>query len=87
MPQANRSVSTTESDVAGRPSAPGRRGRRPALDADERRRLAALIARMVLVDGREQKEVLQHLKQAEPDLPHLDASTVSRLYRYALDSG
>lgn len=64
-----------------------RRGRRPALDPNDRRRLAARIAKMVLVDRLEQKEILQQLKRSEPSLAHIDASTVSRLYRFALDSG
>ncbi len=64
-----------------------RRGRRPALDPAERRRLSARIAKMVLVDRLEQKEILQKLQKSEPRLTHIDASTVSRLYRFALDSG
>lgn len=64
-----------------------RRGRRPALDPADRRRLAARIAKMVLVDRLEQKEILQYLTKNEPGLSHIDASTVSRLYRFALDSG
>ena len=64
-----------------------RRGRRPALDPNERRRLAARIAKMVLVDRLEQKEILHQLQKGEPGLTHIDASTVSRLYRFALDSG
>ncbi len=64
-----------------------RRGRRPALDPTERRHLAARIAKMVLVDRLEQKEILQQLKRGEPHLAHIDASTVSRLYRFALDTG
>ena len=64
-----------------------RRGRRPALDPNDRRRLAARIAKMVLVDRLEQKEILQQLTKSEPGLAHIDASTVSRLYRYALDTG
>src|SRR5436305_9527353 len=64
-----------------------RRGRRPALDPTDRRRLAARIAKMVLVDRLEQKEILQRLKRSEPGLAHIDASTVSRLYRFALDTG
>ncbi len=64
-----------------------RRGRRPALEPSERRRLAARIAKMVLVDRMEQKEILQQLQKTEPSLIHIDASTVSRLYRFALDSG
>jgi DNA-binding transcriptional regulator LsrR (DeoR family) len=42
---------------------------------------------MVLVDRLEQKEILQQLKRGEPHLAHIDASTVSRLYRFALDTG
>jgi len=64
-----------------------RRGRRPALDPSDRRRLAARIAKMVLVDRLEQKEILQQLTKTEPGLVHIDASTVSRLYRFALDTG
>lgn len=64
-----------------------RRGRRPALDPNDRRRLAARIAKMVLVDRFEQKEILQQLTKSEPGLAHIDASTVSRLYRFALDTG
>lgn len=64
-----------------------RRGRRPALDPNDRRRLAARIAKMVLVDRLEQKEILQQLTKTEPGLAHIDASTVSRLYRFALDTG
>src|SRR5580698_6654306 len=64
-----------------------RRGRRPALDPTDRRRLAARIAKMVLVDRFEQKEILQQLTKSEPGLAHIDASTVSRLYRFALDTG
>lgn len=64
-----------------------RRGRRPALDPTHRRRLAARIAKMVLVDRLEQKEILQQLQKTEPALGHIDASTVSRLYRFALDTG
>ncbi len=64
-----------------------RRGRRPALDPTDRRRLAARIAKMVLVDRLEQKEILQQLTKTEPGLLHIDASTVSRLYRFALDTG
>lgn len=64
-----------------------RRGRRPALDPADRRRLAARIAKMVLVDRMEQKEILQQLLSTEPHLSHIDASTISRLYRFALDSG
>ncbi|HLV78700.1 MAG TPA: sugar-binding domain-containing protein [Chthonomonadaceae bacterium] len=64
-----------------------RRGRRPALDPNERRRLAARIAKMVLIDRLEQKEILQQLNKTDPGLAHLDASTVSRLYRFALDTG
>ncbi|MCS6776696.1 MAG: sugar-binding domain-containing protein [Chloroherpetonaceae bacterium] len=64
-----------------------RRGRRPALDPNERRRLAARIAKMVLVDRLEQKVILQQLLRTEPGLGHIDASTISRLYRFALDSG
>jgi DNA-binding transcriptional regulator LsrR (DeoR family) len=64
-----------------------RRGRRPALDPNDRRRLAARIAKMVLVDRLEQKEILQQLTKSEPGLSHIDASTVSRLYRFALDTG
>src|SRR5579883_3165366 len=64
-----------------------RRGRRPALDPADRRRLAARIAKMVLVDRMEQKEILQQLLSSEPNLAHIDASTISRLYRFALDSG
>jgi DNA-binding transcriptional regulator LsrR (DeoR family) len=64
-----------------------RRGRRPALDPADRRRLAARIAKMVLVDRLEQKEILQQLTKSEPGLAHIDASTVSRLYRFALDTG
>ena len=64
-----------------------RRGRRPALEPNERRRLAARIAKMVLVDRLEQKDILQQLTKSEPGMAHIDASTVSRLYRYALDSG
>lgn len=64
-----------------------RRGRRPALDPNDRRRLAARIAKMVLVDRLEQKEILHQLQKGEPQLTHIDASTVSRLYRFALDSG
>ncbi len=64
-----------------------RRGRRPALDPNDRRRLAARIAKMVLVDRLEQKEILHQLQKGEPGLTHIDASTVSRLYRFALDSG
>ena len=64
-----------------------RRGRRPALDPGERRRLAARIAKMVLVDRLEQKEILQQLTKSEPELAHIDASTISRLYRFALDTG
>ncbi|HLK57356.1 MAG TPA: sugar-binding domain-containing protein [Chthonomonadaceae bacterium] len=64
-----------------------RRGRRPALDPNDRRRLAARIAKMVLVDRLEQKEILQQLTKSEPGLAHIDASTVSRLYRFALDTG
>jgi DNA-binding transcriptional regulator LsrR (DeoR family) len=64
-----------------------RRGRRPALDPTDRRRLAARIAKMVLVDRLEQKEILQQLTKSEPGLAHIDASTVSRLYRFALDTG
>lgn len=64
-----------------------RRGRRPALDPNDRRRLAARIAKMVLVDRLEQKEILQQLMKTEPGLGHIDASTVSRLYRFALDTG
>lgn len=65
----------------------GRRGRRPALEPADRRRLAARIAKMVLVDRLEQKEILQQLMKSEPGLAHIDASTVSRLYRFALDTG
>ncbi|MBC7529162.1 MAG: hypothetical protein H7308_16625 [Chthonomonadaceae bacterium] len=65
----------------------GRRGRRPALDPADRRRLAARIAKMVLVDRLEQKEILVELQKTEPGLTHIDASTVSRLYRFALDTG
>ncbi len=65
----------------------GRRGRRPALDPADRRRLAARIAKMVLVDRLEQKEILVQLQKTEPGLTHIDASTVSRLYRFALDTG
>lgn len=64
-----------------------RRGRRPALDPADRRRLAARIAKMVLVDRLEQKEILQQLNKSEPGLAHMDASTISRLYRFALDTG
>ena len=64
-----------------------RRGRRPALDPNDRRRLAARIAKMVLVDRLEQKEILQQLTKGEPGLAHIDASTISRLYRFALDTG
>src|SRR5260370_13301702 len=64
-----------------------RRGRRPALDPTDRRRLADHIAKMVLVDRLEQKEILQQLTKSEPGLAHIDASTVSRLYRFALDTG
>lgn len=64
-----------------------RRGRRPALEPTDRRRLAARIAKMVLVERMEQKAILQQLTKTEPGLEHIDASTVSRLYRYALDSG
>ena len=64
-----------------------RRGRRPALDPNDKRRLAARIAKMVLVDRLEQKEILQQLTKSEPSLAHIDASTVSRLYRFALDTG
>src|SRR5579862_7407392 len=64
-----------------------RRGRRPALDPTHKRRLAARIAKMVLVDRLEQKEILQQLTKSEPALAHIDASTVSRLYRFALDTG
>ncbi|MCX6378524.1 MAG: hypothetical protein NT023_03475 [Armatimonadetes bacterium] len=64
-----------------------RRGRRPALDPAHRRKLAARIAKMVLVDRFEQKEILQQLQNTEPGLGHIDASTISRLYRFALDSG
>jgi DNA-binding transcriptional regulator LsrR (DeoR family) len=64
-----------------------RRGRRPALDPNDRRRLAARIAKMVLVDRFEQKEILLQLTKSEPGLAHIDASTVSRLYRFALDTG
>lgn len=64
-----------------------KRGRRPTLDPGERRRLAAEIAKMVLIDRLEQKVILQRLRQSEPALSHLDASTVSRLYRYALETG
>ena len=64
-----------------------RRGRRPALDPTDRRRLAARIAKMVLVDRLEQKEILQQLTKSEPGLAHIDASTISRLYRFALDTG
>ena len=64
-----------------------RRGRRPALDPSDRRRLAARIAKMVLVDRLEQKEILQQLTKTEPGLAHIDASTISRLYRFALDTG
>ncbi len=64
-----------------------RRGRRPALDPAHRRKLAARIAKMVLVDRYEQKEILQQLQKSEPALGHIDASTISRLYRFALDSG
>src|SRR5689334_21251995 len=64
-----------------------RRGRRPALEPTDRRRLAARIAKMALVDRLEQKEILQQLTKSEPGLAHIDASTVSRLYRYALDTG
>ncbi len=64
-----------------------RRGRRPALDPTDRRRMAARIAKMVLVDRLEQKEILLQLKRSEPSLAHIDASTVSRLYRFALDTG
>jgi DNA-binding transcriptional regulator LsrR (DeoR family) len=42
---------------------------------------------MVLVDRLEQKEILQQLTKSEPSLAHIDASTVSRLYRFALDTG
>lgn len=42
---------------------------------------------MVLVDRLEQKEILQQLTKTEPNLAHIDASTVSRLYRFALDTG
>jgi DNA-binding transcriptional regulator LsrR (DeoR family) len=42
---------------------------------------------MVLVDRFEQKEILQQLTKSEPGLAHIDASTVSRLYRFALDTG
>jgi DNA-binding transcriptional regulator LsrR (DeoR family) len=42
---------------------------------------------MVLVDRLEQKEILQQLTKSEPGLAHIDASTVSRLYRFALDTG
>ncbi len=69
------------------PTEAKRRGRRPALEPSERRRLAARIAKMVLVDRLEQKEILQKLQSSEPNLVHIDASTVSRLYRFALDSG
>jgi DNA-binding transcriptional regulator LsrR (DeoR family) len=64
-----------------------RRGRRPALEPSDRRRLAARIAKMVLVDRLEQKEILQQLTKSEPSMSHIDASTVSRLYRFALDTG
>lgn len=64
-----------------------RRGRRPALDPSDKRRLAANIAKMVLVDRLEQKDILQQLVKMEPGLAHIDASTISRLYRFALDSG
>lgn len=64
-----------------------RRGRRPALDLTDRRRLAARIAKMVLIDRLEQKEILQKLTRSDPGLAHIDASTVSRLYRFALDTG
>ena len=64
-----------------------RRGRRPALDPAERRRLSARIAKMVLVDRLEQKEILTQLQATETGLTHIDASTVSRLYRFALDTG
>jgi DNA-binding transcriptional regulator LsrR (DeoR family) len=69
------------------PTSDKRRGRRPALDPADRRRLAARIAKMVLVDRLEQKAILQQLMKTEPGLGHIDASTVSRLYRFALDSG
>ena len=42
---------------------------------------------MVLVDRLEQKEILQQLTKTEPGLAHIDASTISRLYRFALDTG
>lgn len=64
-----------------------RRGRRPALDPNDKRRLAARIAKMVLIDRLEQKAILQQLTKSEPALAHIDASTISRLYRYALDTG
>lgn len=64
-----------------------RRGRRPALDPTDKRRLAARIAKMVLIDRLEQKEILQRITKSEPTLAHIDASTVSRLYRFALDTG
>jgi DNA-binding transcriptional regulator LsrR (DeoR family) len=64
-----------------------RRGRRPALEPADKRRLAARIAKMVLVDRLEQKDILQQLTKSEPSLAHIDASTVSRLYRFALDTG
>jgi len=64
-----------------------RRGRRPALDPADKRRLAARIAKMVLVDRLEQKAILQQLTKSEPGLAHIDASTISRLYRFALDTG
>src|SRR5579862_5621724 len=64
-----------------------RRGRRPALDPTHKRRLAARIAKMVLVDRLEQKEILLQLTKSEPGMAHIDASTVSRLYRFALDTG
>ncbi|HEV2473326.1 MAG TPA: sugar-binding domain-containing protein [Chthonomonadales bacterium] len=64
-----------------------KRGRRPALDPADRRRLSARIAKMVLIDRLEQKEILLRLTRTEPGLAHIDASTVSRLYRFALDTG
>ena len=42
---------------------------------------------MVLIDRLEQKEILTTLIESEPSLAHIDASTVSRLYRFALDTG
>ena len=64
-----------------------KRGRRPSIDPSERRRVSARIAKMVLIDRLEQKEILTTLIESEPSLAHIDASTVSRLYRFALDTG